>query len=343
MVSPNPHDERPVAFRLGERIPVRHRVLAAPMCGTSKPPYRRLCRRWGADVVYTEMVKAHLLVRGDPKTLELLATAPDEAPVGSQICGAEPDVMAEAAVRLEAMAFALVDINMGCPVKKVVRTGAGAALLKDPGRVEAVTRACVEAVDVPVTVKIRSGWDHQGHADVAELARAVEAGGAALVTIHARSRAQRHEGAVDAAALARAKGAVAIPVVANGGVVSGEGARQLLRETGCDAVMIGRGAHGRPWLFRDAARAIAGEGPLEPPDRSTRFAIASEHLEGMVALMGLHGVLVYRKYAGWYMADAPDLMRRAYRTRDPEAMRAILSEWAARAEPVGSEGTRLVG
>ena len=334
-------EAREVAFWVG-RIPVRNRVLAAPMCGSSKVPYRQMATRFGADLVFTEMVKARPLVEGSRKTLELLVSGPSESNLGPQICGADEGLMARAALALEELGFPLVDINMGCPVKKIVREGAGSALLTDPRRVEAMVRACARAVSVPVTVKIRSGWDADGRATADELARAAEAGGARLLTIHGRARSKRHEGEVDEDALGRAKAAVSIPVVANGGVTTGEGAARLLAATGCDAVMIGRGAHGRPWLFRDAARALAGLAPLGPPDPVERCGLAREHLDGMVGLMGAHGVLAFRKMAGWYLDDPREaaLLDRAYRTSDPDAMRALLAECAARRAAGSGENER---
>jgi tRNA-dihydrouridine synthase B len=325
-------------FLLGGRISVANRVLAAPMCGTSKLPYRRIVRRLGADVVCTEMVKAHLVVAGCPRTEELLVTASDEEPCAAQVCGAEPEVVAEAARLLEGRGFPLIDINMGCPVRKVVRAGAGAALLRDPARVEQVVAACVAAVSVPVSVKIRSGWNQvrgQGEASAATLARAVEAGGAALLTVHGRSRDRRHQGQVDLDSLSAAKQAVAIPVVANGGVRSGQDAVSLLESTGCDAVMIGRGAHGRPWLFRDAARALAGLSPLPPPGPEQICRLIAEHLHGLVALLGPHGVLQFRKHAGWYFQagetvgeeQAESFRQRAYRLREEAAMTGLVAEW----------------
>ncbi|MEZ6184262.1 MAG: tRNA dihydrouridine synthase DusB [Planctomycetota bacterium] len=318
------------AFWIGGRVPVRNRVLAAPMCGASKLPYRLQARRFGADVVYTEMVKAKPLVRDDLKTLRLLGTAAEEAPCAAQVCGAEPARMARASAKLEALGFPLIDLNMGCPVKKIVREGAGSALLKDPARIEALVKACVAAVDAPVTVKVRSGWAHQGHQDVATIARAAEAGGAALITIHARSREQRHDGPVDTEALAAAKQAVAIPVVANGGITRAADALTLLAESGCDAVMIGRGAHGQPWLFRDVARALRGEPPLPPPTPAVRLALMREHFEGLLALLGDHGVQLFRKHARWYFhsrPEAPEFVERLYRSREPEAVRGLFAAW----------------
>ena len=318
-----------MGFTVGT-VEVRNRVLAAPMCGSSKLPWRRQARRFGADLVFTEMVKAFPLVRDDRKTLELLHTEADEAPCGPQVCGADPELLARAAARLEALGFPLVDLNMGCPVRKIVAEGAGAALLKDPRRVEAVVRAAAGAVSVPVTVKLRSGWGAETQVDAAELVRAAEAGGARMVTIHGRVPAQRHKGSVDLDAIARARAAVSIPVVANGGVESAEDALAMVRATGCDAVMIGRGAHGRPWLYRDVARALAGLPPLPEPGPDERCDLIQEHLSGMIELMGEHGVVAFRKYAAWYFRDLPraaELRDRAHRTAGEAAMRALIEEW----------------
>jgi tRNA-dihydrouridine synthase B len=298
------------------------------MCGATKLPYRRMAARFGADLVFTEMVKAKPLVRRCPKTLSLLARGPEEV-VGAQICGADPDTMAAAATVIEELGFPLVDINMGCPVRKVVRDGAGAALARDPRLVEAIVRACVRAVSIPVTVKIRSGWDHKGDATAAIVGGAAEQAGAAMISIHGRPRERRHAGEVDYGALAQAKAALGIPVVGNGGVADAASARRMIRETGCDAVMIGRGAYGRPWVFRDVARALAGQTPLPPPDRASRCDLMREHLDGMLDLMGSHGVLLFRKYAGWYFKgdNGPGFRDRAYRIREPEAMLDLIDEW----------------
>lgn len=314
-------------------IPVRNRVLAAPMCGATKPTYRQQATRFGADLVYTEMVKASRVARRDPRTLRFVDRAPGETNCAPQISGSDPAVMAEATrLLVDELEFPLVDINMGCPVRKIVTSGAGAALLRDPRQVESIIAACVQAVQVPITVKIRSGWDHKGHADVTDLVRAAEAGGAQLISIHARARSQGHEGEVDTQALTRAKAAVSVPIVANGGIQSGEDALTLLQRSGCDAVMIGRGAYGRPWIFREATRAIAGQAPLPEPSPAEVCDLIAEHFEGMVQFMGAPGVRVFRKYAGWYFQGseaADDFRRRAYRTSAPEEMRQLVAEWRA--------------
>lgn len=314
----------------GSRLTLGNRVLAAPMCGSSKLPWRRQARRFGADLVYTEMVKATPLVRDDRLTLELLHTAPDEAPCAPQVCGGEPELLARAAARLEALGFPLVDLNMGCPVRKIVAEGAGAALLRDPARVEAVVRACARAVSIPVTVKLRSGWGPETQVDAPTLVRAAEAGGAAMVTIHGRVPAQRHGGSVDLDAIAAAKAAVRIPVVANGGIESAADAVAMVQATGCDAVMIGRGAHGRPWLYRDVARALAGLPSLPEPGPDERCDLIQEHLQGMLELMGPHGVIAFRKYAAWYFRDRPGaaaLRDRAVRTSEAGAMGDLIQLW----------------
>ncbi len=301
------------------------------MCGATKLPFRRLATRFGADLVFTEMVKATPLSRRCPKTLSLLVRGRDESNVGAQICGADEGIMSLAAEVIEELGFPLLDVNMGCPVKKVVRGGAGAALLRDPRRVEAITRACVGAVEIPVSVKIRSGWDGSGEVDAAEIARAAEAGGASLISIHARSRSQGHTGEVDFAAMARAKAAVSIPVVGNGGVVCGESAQRMLDQTGCDAVMIGRGAYGRPWVFRDVSRRLAGLPTAPEPTRAEQCDLMIEHLLGMVELLGQRGVLIFRKYATWYFKgdEGPSFRDRAHRIREPEAMRQLITAWSA--------------
>ncbi|MBI3723128.1 tRNA dihydrouridine synthase DusB [bacterium] len=318
-------------IRIGS-VEIRNRVLAAPICGASKVPYRTLARRFGADLVYTEMVKAYPLVRGnDRRTLELLRTDPAEFPCVPQICGADEDVMADAARRLEQLGAPLIDINMGCPVPKVVKEGAGAALLREPARVERVVRACASAVGIPVTVKTRSGWDGREFTGI-DAARAAEQGGARLITIHARTREQRHGGAPDLASIAAVRAAVGIPVVGNGGVVSAESALAMLRQTGCDAVMVGRGAFGRPWVFREIARAIRGEPPPERPSIDEVAEIVRWHLARTHETEPFRGHGLSRRYVAWYFREAPYgtfFRDRAFRTKDRGEMEALVDEFFA--------------
>jgi len=314
-------------------IEIKNRVLAAPLCGASKVPFRQLARRYGADIAYTEMVKAYPLVRtnNDRRTLELLQTDPSEAPCGPQICGADEAVMADAARRLEQLGFPLVDINMGCPVPKVVREGAGSALLKDPAKVERIVRACADAVRVPITVKIRSGWNGCEFTGI-DIARAAERGGAKLITIHARRRDQFHSGAVDFKAIAAVKAAVAMPVVGNGSVSSAESALHMMRESGCDAVMVGRGAFGRPWVFREIAHAIAGLEPPAEPSVDEQHAVFRWHIERTHEIEPRRANGLCRKYAAWYLHGAPwsaFFRDRAFRAANKEEALALGDEFYA--------------
>lgn len=323
-------DRKPI--RLGP-IEIRNRVLAAPLCGASKIPFRELARRYGADIAYTEMVKAYPLVRGnnDRKTLELLQTEAGDSPCGPQICGADADIMADAARRLEQLGFPLVDINMGCPVPKVVREGAGSALLKDPDKIERIVRACTDAVKVPVTVKIRSGWKDGAFTGV-DVARAAERGGAQLITIHARRRDQFHSGAVDLAAMKAVKESVSIPIVGNGSVVNGAGAVHMMRESGVDAVMVGRGAFGKPWVFREIANAIAGLPPPAPPSIDEQEDVFRWHIQRTWDLDPYRARGLCRKYAAWYLHEAPYsafFRDRAFRSQGKDETLALGDEFYA--------------
>jgi nifR3 family TIM-barrel protein len=322
----------PAPLKLGT-IELRTRVLAAPMCGASKVPYRMLARRYGADIAYTEMVKAYPLVRGrdDRRTLELLQTEAADRPCGPQICGADEAIMAAAAARLEGLGFPLVDINMGCPVPKVVKEGAGSALLKDPAKVESIVRACADAVKVPVTVKIRAGWDGHKFTGV-DVARAAEQGGAKLITIHARTREQFHQGAVDFASIAAVKKAVSIPIIGNGSVIDAASALHMLDETGCDGVMVGRGAFGKPWVFREIANAIAGEPAPPPPTLDEVADVIRWHFEATHRCEPRRANGLTRKYVAWYLRDAPwgtFFRDRAFRAKDREEMTALIDEFIA--------------
>ncbi len=320
-------------IRLGS-IEIRNRVLAAPLCGASKVPFRMLARRYGADIAYTEMVKAYPLVRGGgslARTLELLQTAAEDSPCGPQICGADESIMAEAARKLEQLGFPLVDINMGCPVPKVVREGAGSALMKDPAKVERIVAACAKAVSVPVTVKIRAGWSGRAIEGL-DVARAAEQGGAKLISIHARRREQFHSGAIDLAAISAVKQAVSIPVVGNGSVTDAATAVTMMRESGCDAVMIGRAAFGRPWVFREVAHAIAGLPAPPPPSIDEQHEVMRWHVEHTHRVEPRRANGLCRRYAAWYMHDAPwstFFRDRAFRSASKDETLAIVDEFCA--------------
>lgn len=257
--------------------------VLAPMAAYTDLPFRRLCRRFGAGLVYTELTSVDGLVRNSAATWHLLATNPSERPVAAHLYGHDPETFARAAAMVEARGgFDLIDINAGCPVPKVVRRGAGAGLLREPERLYAVVRAVRAAVRLPVTVKTRIGMTERGPS-ILEIARAIEEAGADALALHARFTSARHAGPADWDRIAEVKRALRIPVIGNGGIRSPEEALARWRESGADAVMIGRGALGNPWLFAGCLAALRGE-PWQPPTFEERRAAALEHLQGLVEL-----------------------------------------------------------
>jgi tRNA-dihydrouridine synthase B len=253
------------------------RFFLAPLAGVSDRPFRAICRRMGASFAYTEMVSAHGLMHGGVQTASYLDREPDEEPFAVQIFASEPEVLARgAAVAVDAGA-GIIDVNMACPVKKVCGTGAGAALPRDPRRVEEAIRAIRAAVSVPVTIKIRAGWD-EGEVNCVEVARAAEAGGAAAVALHGRTRAQLYSGRARWDLVRAVKEAVSIPVLGSGDVWTAADALRMRDETGCDAVLVARGACGNPWIFRDLRAAERGLPPPPPLTRDEWVGTVLEHV-----------------------------------------------------------------
>jgi tRNA-dihydrouridine synthase B len=236
-------------------LQLKNPLVLAPLAGYTDLPFRLLCRQYGAALCYTEMVSCHGLVHDKKKTLQLTRTVPEERPVALQLFGADPDKMGEAAAIVSEMNVDIIDINMGCPVKKVVKKGAGAALLKNPAQAAAIIRQVCKNTTLPVTVKIRTGWRHD--AIVApEFAKMAEDSGASGVVIHGRTWAQGFGGPVDWQTIARVKGTISIPVIGNGDIRTYQEAYEFLARTGCDGVMIGRGALGNPWIFTPGSTPI---------------------------------------------------------------------------------------
>lgn len=260
-------------------------VVLAPMAGYTRAPFRVICQQMGCRLVYTEMVTAEGVSRRSPPTMRYLDIAPGEGPIGTHIYGVDPDAMAKAAEVIESLGrFDLIDVNCGCPVPKVTRKGAGVALMRQPETLRRIVAAMVQATSLPVTVKTRLGVSRE-QCNVSEVAHAVEEGGAAAIAIHARFATDRHAGSVDLAALKRVKAERGIPVIGNGGVTSPQDAFAMQQKTGVDGVMVGRGALGNPWLFRDVNRFSNGESPAPPTDAERRAVIAQhlEHLYQVVA------------------------------------------------------------
>ncbi len=318
--------------------------LLAPLAGVSDSPFRRLAREQGASAVYTEMVSADGLTRGSQATLDYCAFDGCERPIGIQVFGSDPGVMAEAARVLCALPEErrpdLIDINMGCPVRKVVNRCAGAALLNDVPLASVIVKRMVEASTVPVTAKIRLGWDG-GSRNVVEVARALEDAGAGAVAIHARTRAERFEGVAHWEMIGEAKRAVSIPVVGNGDVRTREDALRMLETTGCDAVMLGRAAFGDPWVFR-RVRAFHERGErLAPPTAADRLEAGVRHLGLMAAAVGPDGAArEMRKHVAWYIKGLPHSARvreQVNRTRTVEEMRDLLHHYLEALERDGLE------
>lgn len=263
-------------WRLGT-LELDTRAVLAPMASVTDVAYRRLLRELGCGMAYTEFVSADGLVRGGAGSLGLLATRPEERPLGVQLFGSDPEVIARAAAIAHAHTRCdVMDLNMGCWVPKVVKRGAGAALLKDPRRVEAIVAACVKAVPIPVTAKIRAGFC-ETESNARDIARAIEQGGGAAVTLHARFRSQAHAGAPRWELISELKQTVRIPVIGNGGIQAASDALAMRRQTGCDAVMVGRAAMAQPWIFRQIADLEAGR-PAWMPTGAERLAIVERHL-----------------------------------------------------------------
>ncbi len=315
---------------------VAHRVplFLAPMSGVSEAPFRRLCRRFGADVVVSEFLSSEGLRRGSERTLRMAAFDAEERPIGIQIFGADPAAMAEAAALVtESFAPDYVDINFGCPVKKVVKRNGGSGCLKDLDLVQRIIRAVAAATPLPVTVKIRSGWDEERRDPVGIALRCQEAGARAL-TLHARSRTQMFSGSARWEEIAAVVAALEIPVVGNGDVVRAEDVLRMREQTGCAGVMIARGSFGNPWLFRDARALLEGAPVPPPPTPEERFATALDHARLTLELEGdtPKTVLEFRKHLGWYARGLPgaaQLRERLHRVESLAEVERIFSGYLA--------------
>lgn len=282
------------------------RLLLAPMAGVSDEAFRTLCREQGADLTYTEMVSAKGLSYANEKTRHLLHLAEGEDQVAVQLFGHEPDVMADQARWVEqemGETLAYLDVNMGCPARKIVSKGDGSALMKTPDLAAAIVRAVSAAVEHPVTVKFRRGWA-EGDETCVEFARRMEDAGAAAVAVHGRYALQLYRGRADWDAIARVKAAVSIPVVGNGDVKCGADAVALVERTGCDAVMIARAAEGNPWVFAQCKAALADEPEPAKPSVEERIAMARRHARLLAEREG-RNIVRMRKHAMWYMTGLP--------------------------------------
>lgn len=318
-------------IRIGN-IKLENPFVLAPLAGITDSVMRGLCEEMGAALTVTEMVSAKGLYYGDRNTPKLTYIPENAGPTSIQIFGSEPDIIGYAARELDGLSNVALDINMGCPVPKVVKNGDGSALLKNPDLIYDVTRAAVENSSKPVTCKIRMGFD-SSCINAVEVAKAIESAGAAAVCVHGRTREQYYNGTADWSIIRRVKENISIPLIGNGDVMSAEDGMRMLHETGCDLVMVARGALGNPWIFRDLNCLYRGEDKPAPPCGAERIEMLLRHLDGLIELKGeLHGVKELRKHVVWYtkgMRGSAKLRQAVNYMETAEEIREVLNreEW----------------
>lgn len=287
-------------MKLG-KIQINGKAVLAPMAGVTDRAFRELCMGYGAAYCVSEMVSAKGLIMSDRKTAELLAISEEERPMAIQLFGYEPDTMAQAARIAAEHSPAAIDINMGCPAPKIANNHSGSALMKDPALCGRIVDAVAKEVDIPVTVKIRKGWD-SASVNAVEVAKACESAGAQMIAVHGRTREQMYAPPADWDIIAAVKNAVSVPVIGNGDIYSARDAMMMLEKTGCDLVMVGRGALGNPWIFREINSQYDLERPVSPPGIYERMAVMNRHIEKLCLYKGEHvGMREARKHTAWYM------------------------------------------
>ncbi len=317
-------------------------LYLAPMAGVSESPFRRICRRFGADVVVTEFLSAEGIRRENAATMDKLRFGPDERPIGVQIFGGDPVAMGEAAALVtDVFQPEFIDINFGCPVKKVVKRNGGSGCLKDMGLVEGVIRAVSAHTHLPVTVKIRSGWNEEMRDPVAIALRCQDAGAKALA-LHPRTRSQMYTGAARWDEIAAVAAALEIPVLGNGDIKTAEDAARMQRETGCAGVMIARGSFGQPWIFRETRALLEGKPKPAAPPVEERFAVALEHarMADEYEADPRGAAIEFRKHLGWYVKGLPgsaDLRRKLHAVDSLQEVEGIFAEYLAGPERHGEQ------
>ncbi len=311
-----------MSFHIGH-IPVEDPVFLAPMSGVSDLPFRRAVKSFGAGLVFSEMIASRSVIEEWRSNVKVDLDYGQEFPMAVQLAGCEPDVMAEAARINVGRGAAIIDINFGCPVKKIVNSYAGSALMRDEDLAVRIVDAVVKAVDVPVTVKMRLGWD-ENSLNAPSLARRSVDVGAKMITVHGRTRCQLYNGEADWHAVRRVRDAIDVPLVVNGDILTPEDAKSAMEISGANGAMIGRGCYGRPWMLRDTAAYLKGDTKPEAPAPQEFLAVIEKHYADMLVYYGTKsGVQIARKHLAWYLQDlpgGPDLKPEINKLNDPEAV-----------------------
>ena len=284
-------------------------LVLAPMAGVTDLPYRFICKEQGCGLVYTEMISAKAIFYNNRNTLPLMEIKPEERPVSLQLFGSEPELMGEMAKKIEEQPFDILDVNMGCPVPKVVNNGEGSALMKDPALVGRIIESIVKSIKKPVTVKFRKGFD-MNSVNAVEIAKVAQESGASAVAVHGRTRSQYYSGTADWDIIRQVKEAVSIPVIGNGDIFHADDASKMVAQTGCDGVMVGRGAEGNPWLFSNILHYERTGEIKGKPDAEEMCAMIMRHAGMQMDFKGEYlGIREMRKHVGWYTSGYPDSSR----------------------------------
>lgn len=307
---------------------IKNNIVLGPMAGVTDLPFRILCKEQGCGLMYTEMVSAKAILYNNKNTDELLRTLPEERPVAVQLFGNDADIMTDIALRLEEMPFDIIDVNMGCPVPKIVNNHEGSALMLEPDKVEKILSKMASRLKKPLTIKIRKGFDDE-HINAVEIAKIAEASGVSAIAVHGRTRQQYYSGKADWEIIRQVKEAVSVPVIGNGDITDGESAERMQEETGCDGIMIGRAARGNPWIFNIVGKYLENKEKCTPPSISELKNMILRHANMLIEEKGDYtGIREMRKHVAWYTAGYPhsaEIRRRVNLVESYEELEEVLS------------------